>query len=334
MTTHFTDRRDAGRRLAAALATWAGRDDLTVLGLPRGGVPVAAEVAAALGGVLDAFVVRKLGVPGHRELAMGAIASGGVRVLNEAVVQGLGLGPETIDAVAAEESVEMARRERAYRGDREPAAVAGRTVVLCDDGLATGATMRAAVAAVRALGPAAIVVAAPVGSPRRSRTFAPSPTRWSASRRRSTSTPSGPTTVTSGRSATTTSARCSPPRDPATAARRVSLGRPRRPPRVSLGVPRAVVPTAAFPRGLSAARPDRRTHPVDCTHHAARPSGPAPASLATAAIDAYLAHRPRDFLAVATPGAGKTTFALRVAAELLDARRGRRRSPSSRRPST
>jgi putative phosphoribosyl transferase len=135
-----------------------------VLGLPRGGVPVAAEVAHALDAPLDVFVVRKLGVPGQRELAMGAIASGGVRVVNASVVHALRLRDEDIDAVAREEQVELERRERAYRGDRAPAVTAGRRVVLVDDGLATGATMKAALGAVRAQGATDIVVAVPTGA--------------------------------------------------------------------------------------------------------------------------------------------------------------------------
>ncbi len=137
--TRFRDRRDAGRRLAGALGAYANRADVCVLALPRGGVPVGFEVARALGVPLDVFVVRKLGVPGHRELAMGAIASGPVRVLNPDVVHGLGIPPAAVEAVAAEEAAELARRERAYRGDRPPLDVRGRTVILVDDGLATGA---------------------------------------------------------------------------------------------------------------------------------------------------------------------------------------------------
>jgi predicted phosphoribosyltransferase len=140
-------------------------DDVVVLALPRGGVPVAAEVARALHAPLDVFLVRKLGVPGHEELAMGAIASGGVRVVNDEVVRSLGLDARTIDAVARHEEAELERRARAYRGGRPPPDVRGKTVILVDDGLATGATMRAAVEAVRAGHPAAVVVAVPVGAP-------------------------------------------------------------------------------------------------------------------------------------------------------------------------
>lgn len=160
----YADRVAAGRALAQALMPYARRSDLLVLGLPRGGVPVAAEVAAALGAPLDVFVVRKLGVPGREELAMGAIASGGVRVLNPSVLGMLDIPPEVVDAVTAAEEVELRRREEAYRGQAPYPHVEGRTVILVDDGLATGATMRAAVAALRHQHPARIVVAAPVGS--------------------------------------------------------------------------------------------------------------------------------------------------------------------------
>jgi predicted phosphoribosyltransferase/pimeloyl-ACP methyl ester carboxylesterase len=159
----FYDRRDAGRRLAEALHDYAGRSDLLVLALPRGGVPVAYEVAQALHAPLDVVVVRKLGVPGQEELAMGAIASGGVRVVNDDVVRALEVQPEMIAEVAEREWPELLRRERAYRGDRPPLPVEGRTVLLIDDGLATGSTMRAAVSALRQLGPRKIVVAVPVG---------------------------------------------------------------------------------------------------------------------------------------------------------------------------
>jgi predicted phosphoribosyltransferase len=136
-----------------------------VLALPRGGVPVAYEVARALGAELDVFVVRKLGLPGHRELAMGAIASGGVRVLNADVVAWYRVPPETVEAVAREEEEELRRRETAYREGRQPVVLANRVVLLVDDGLATGSTMRAAVQAARAHGPSKIVVAVPVGAP-------------------------------------------------------------------------------------------------------------------------------------------------------------------------
>src|SRR5689334_5289515 len=161
----YRDRTDAGRLLASRLSKYAGRSDVIVLALPRGGVPVAYEVARALGVPLDVFVVRKLGVPGHEELAMGAIATGGVRVLNADVLRMLDIPPEVVDAVAARERRELERREHAYRDGCPPPDVRGKTVILIDDGLATGATMRAAVAALRAQGPARIVVAVPVASP-------------------------------------------------------------------------------------------------------------------------------------------------------------------------
>src|SRR5206468_2853013 len=159
--TRFRDRAHAGGVLAAALARYAHRRDVIVLALPRGGVPVGCEVARALGVPLDVFVVRKLGVPGHEELAMGAIASGSVRLLNEDVVALAGVSEEAIDEVAAREAAEIRRRERVYRGDRGPPDLRGRTVILVDDGLATGASMRAAAAAVRRQGPAWAVVAVP-----------------------------------------------------------------------------------------------------------------------------------------------------------------------------
>jgi predicted phosphoribosyltransferase len=161
----FRNREHAGRVLAKLLGAYAG-ENLLVLGLPRGGVPVAFEVARELDAPLDVFVVRKLGVPGHEELAMGAIASGGVRVLNDEVVAVLGIDETTIAAAVVAENAELERRERAYRGDRGPVEVAGRTVILVDDGLATGSTMRAAAAAVRAQHPARLVVAVPVASER------------------------------------------------------------------------------------------------------------------------------------------------------------------------
>ena len=161
----FHDRTEAGRELAAKLAAYAGRPDVLVLGLPRGGVPVAYEVALALDAPLDVFLVRKLGLPGHEELAMGAIASGGVRVLNEDLVRRLRIPDHVIDAVAAEEKEELERRERLYRDDRPPPEVRDRTVILVDDGLATGSSMRAAVAALRQQGPAHIIVAVPIGAP-------------------------------------------------------------------------------------------------------------------------------------------------------------------------
>jgi putative phosphoribosyl transferase len=161
----YRDRVEAGKRLAERLADYADRPDVLVLALPRGGVPVAFEVARALRVPLDIFLVRKLGVPGHEELAMGAIATGGVRVLNEDVVSYLRVPGEVIDAVAADELRELERRERTYRGDRPAPDVAGKTVILVDDGLATGSTMRAAAAALRRQQPARIVVAVPVSAP-------------------------------------------------------------------------------------------------------------------------------------------------------------------------
>ena len=151
--------------MTESLGAYADRPDVLVLALPRGGVPVAYEVAERLKAPLDLFLVRKLGVPGHEELAMGAIASGGVRVTNDDVVNYLRIPGEVIDVVAAEEQRELERRERAYRGDRPPPDVRGKTVILVDDGLATGSTMRAAAAALREQGPARIVVAVPVSAP-------------------------------------------------------------------------------------------------------------------------------------------------------------------------
>jgi predicted phosphoribosyltransferase len=159
----FRDRTEAGRRLAAELQAYADRRDVVVLALPRGGVPVAFEVARALHAPLDVFVVRKLGLPGHEEVAMGAIATGGVRILND-VVRRLGISEAVIEAVTAKERRELERRERLYRGDRPSPDVRRSTVILVDDGLATGSTMRAAIAALRKLGPARIVVAVPVGA--------------------------------------------------------------------------------------------------------------------------------------------------------------------------
>ncbi len=160
----FRDLLDAGQALGAALESYAGRPDLLVLALARGGVPVGYEVARALNAPLDVFLVRKLGVPGHEELAMGAIASGGVRVVNDDVVAMLGIPPAVLDAVAERERGELLRRERAYRDDRPPPAVRGHAVVRVDDGLATGSTMRAAIRAVRALGPTSVIAAVPVGA--------------------------------------------------------------------------------------------------------------------------------------------------------------------------
>jgi len=162
MSVLFDDRYDAGRRLATRLHSLAGRPGLMVLGLPRGGVPVAGEVAAALGAPLDVFVVRKLGVPGHEELAMGAVASGGVRVVNQDVVHAAGITRRDFDEVTDMELREVQRRERAYRTERPFPDLRGATVILVDDGVATGSTMLAGVHALRQLGPAAVIVAAPV----------------------------------------------------------------------------------------------------------------------------------------------------------------------------
>ena len=161
----FSDRHEAGRVLAKHLQKYAGRPDVIVLALPRGGVPVGYEVATALRVSLDVFVVRKLGVPGYGELAMGAIASGGVRVLNEDVVAQLPNAEEMLAAVTAEETRELERREAEYRGNRPPPDLRGKTVILVDDGLATGATMRAAATALKQRGVAACVVGVPVASP-------------------------------------------------------------------------------------------------------------------------------------------------------------------------
>jgi len=161
----YRDRRHAGRELACALARYAGRPEVTVLALPRGGVPVAYEVAHALGAPLDVFIVRKLGFPGHEELAMGALASGGVRVLNESLLHRYHVPEPAVDSVVSHEERELARREQEYRHGRAPAPIAGRTVILVDDGLATGSTMRAAVAGLRQLMPAFIAVAVPIAAP-------------------------------------------------------------------------------------------------------------------------------------------------------------------------
>src|SRR5437762_12032338 len=161
----FPNREEAGRLLAGKLEKYAGRNDVIVLGLPRGGVPVAYEVAKRLGVPLDVFIVRKLGVPGFEELAAGAIASGGVRVLNEDVMRALPKADETIESITAKETAELERREQSYRDGRPAPELRDRIVILVDDGLATGATMRAAVKALRHRGAAKIVVAVPVGPP-------------------------------------------------------------------------------------------------------------------------------------------------------------------------
>ena len=165
MERAFANREEAGRQLAEKVDKYAGRDDVIVLGLPRGGVPVAYEVAKRLRAPLDVFIVRKLGVPGFEELAAGAIASGGVRVLNEDVMRSIPYAHEAIEAVTAKETTELERREQIYREGRPPPGLGGRIVILVDDGLATGATMRAAVKALRQRGAAKIVVAVPVGPP-------------------------------------------------------------------------------------------------------------------------------------------------------------------------
>lgn len=161
----FKDRTDAGRKLATRLTRYADREDVLVLALPRGGVPVAYEVAKELKAPLDIFLVRKLGVPGHEELAMGAIASGGVRVINEELVNYLGIPKQVIEAIAAVEQRELERRALAYRDNRPPPDIKDRITILIDDGLATGSTMRAAAASLRLQKPQRIVVAVPVSSP-------------------------------------------------------------------------------------------------------------------------------------------------------------------------
>jgi putative phosphoribosyl transferase len=164
MSVRFLDRRDAGRQLAEELSGYAGDPSVLVLGLPRGGVPVAYEVACALHAPLDVLVVRKLGAPGHRELAMGAVASGGLRVLNLDVIEALGISPAAVESAAARESLELERQSRAFRRDAPVPQLAGRNIIVVDDGLATGSTMRAAVGALRQGKPARIIVAAPVAA--------------------------------------------------------------------------------------------------------------------------------------------------------------------------
>jgi predicted phosphoribosyltransferase len=160
----FQNRRDAGQTLAGRLSDYANRSDVIVLGLPRGGVPIAFEVATSLKAPLDVFLVRKLGVPGHPELAMGAIAAGGVEVLSNDLIEDLGIPTAVVQQVAVRERLELDRRDQQFRGRRQPPVVRGRTVILTDDGLATGATMEAAIIALRRLGPVKIVVAVPVGA--------------------------------------------------------------------------------------------------------------------------------------------------------------------------
>lgn len=167
----FADRRQAGRELARLLPPLESADTV-VLALPRGGVPVAYEIAHAIGAPLEVFLVRKLGTPGHEELAMGAIASGGIRVLNDDVVHGLGIRPDQIDVVARREQEELTRREAVYRSGRPLPELKGRTVILVDDGLATGSTMKAAVHAVKQQQPARVIVAVPVGAPETCRALA------------------------------------------------------------------------------------------------------------------------------------------------------------------
>src|SRR5688572_13883302 len=163
-TRRFRDRTEAGQMLAELLRDYAGREDVVVLALPRGGVPVGYEVAKALGVPLDVFVVRKVGVPGHEELGMGAIASGGVLVLDEQMITALGITRSDLELAVAKELRELARREAAYREGRDPPDLTGKTVILVDDGLATGSTMRAAALAVRRHDPEKVVVAVPVAA--------------------------------------------------------------------------------------------------------------------------------------------------------------------------
>lgn len=165
MFTQFRDRSEAGKLLAVQLAAYTNQQDVIVLALPRGGVPVAFEIAQALHAPLDVIVVRKLGVPGQEELAMGAIATGGIRILNKDVVQFLYISDEVIDKIAAQELQELERRERLYRGELPAYDVRSRTVILVDDGMATGATMHAAVAALKQLQPARIIIAVPTAAP-------------------------------------------------------------------------------------------------------------------------------------------------------------------------
>lgn len=165
MTRIFRDRTEAGRLLADKLKRYQDRENVVVLALPRGGVPVAFEVARALRAQLDVFVVRKLGLPGHEELAMGAIASGGVRVLNKEVTEGLGISDAMIKSVVAKESDELKRRELLYRGHNDPPGIYRKTIILVDDGIATGSTMRAAILAIKQQKPARLVVAVPTGAP-------------------------------------------------------------------------------------------------------------------------------------------------------------------------
>ncbi|MEW6161671.1 MAG: phosphoribosyltransferase [Verrucomicrobiota bacterium] len=165
MDSKYRNRSEAGRFLSQKLSDYAHRPDVVVLALPRGGVPVAYEVAKALGATLDIFLVRKLGLPGHEELAMGAIASGGVRVLNDSVVRAFNIGPATMERVTADEQRRLEHRERLYRGKWPFPELSGKIVILVDDGLATGSSMRAAVTALRQKHPARIVIAVPTAAP-------------------------------------------------------------------------------------------------------------------------------------------------------------------------
>ena len=165
MSARFQNREEAGRILAAKLMLYANRPDTLILALPRGGVPIGYESARALNLPLDVIIVRKLGVPGHEELAMGAIASGGVRVLNRSVIESLRIPPDSLEAVEKREALELMRREATYRGNRQPASVKGKTVILVDDGVATGSTMRVAISALREQHAGRIIVATPVAPP-------------------------------------------------------------------------------------------------------------------------------------------------------------------------
>jgi putative phosphoribosyl transferase len=167
----YRNRADAGRALAELLADYKKRSDVVVMALPRGGVPVAYEVAQSLGAPLDVFLVRKLGVPGMEELALGAVAAGGLEVINEHVVKQLGISRSVIDEIVAREQDELERRERDYRADRPPPEVRGKTVLLIDDGLATGATMRVAARALRRMQPAELLIAVPIGAPQTCASF-------------------------------------------------------------------------------------------------------------------------------------------------------------------
>ena len=165
MSARFQNREEAGRILAAKLMLYANRPDTLILALPRGGVPIGYEIARALNLPLDVIIVRKLGVPGHEELAMGAIASGGVRVLSRSVIESLRIPPDSLEAVEKREALELMRREATYRGNRQPASVKGKTVILVDDGVATGSTMRVAISALREQHAGRIIVATPVAPP-------------------------------------------------------------------------------------------------------------------------------------------------------------------------